>query len=66
MTCKCNFEMPGTCPGPANCPMCQDEEEYGGYDMADPKHPTWAERMADHADYLRDCAKDERAEREIK
>ena len=23
--CQCNFEMPGSCPGPSNCPMCQPE-----------------------------------------
>ncbi len=25
--CQCHFEMPGSCPGPANCPMCQPENE---------------------------------------
>ena len=25
--CKCGGDMPGTCPGPAFCPMEQDEDE---------------------------------------
>lgn len=25
--CRCGGDMPGRCPGPANCPMCQDDEE---------------------------------------
>lgn len=25
--CKCGGDMPGRCPGPRNCPMCDDEEE---------------------------------------
>lgn len=25
--CECGGDMPGRCPGPANCPMCQPEEE---------------------------------------
>lgn len=25
--CQCGGDMPGRCPGPANCPMCQPEEE---------------------------------------
>jgi len=28
--CQCGGDMPGTCPGPENCPMCDpidDEEE---------------------------------------
>lgn len=25
--CQCYGEMPGHCPGPAHCPMCQQEEE---------------------------------------
>jgi hypothetical protein len=34
--CKCRGEMPGSCPGPANCPMCQpsDEEEAVAADLA--------------------------------
>jgi hypothetical protein len=32
-----------------------------GYDLADPKHPTWAERMADRADDDRKRAKGEPA-----
>ena len=25
--CKCAGDMPGYCPGPASCPMCQPDEE---------------------------------------
>lgn len=25
--CQCGGDMPGRCPGPANCPMCQNEDE---------------------------------------
>lgn len=25
--CQCGGDMPGTCPGPANCPMCDDDED---------------------------------------
>jgi hypothetical protein len=25
--CQCGGDMPGRCPGPANCPMCQEDEE---------------------------------------
>jgi len=25
--CQCRGDMPGRCPGPANCPMCQDDDE---------------------------------------
>jgi hypothetical protein len=25
--CQCGGDMPGTCPGPANCPMCDDETD---------------------------------------
>jgi hypothetical protein len=25
--CQCGGDMPGRCPGPANCPMCQTDEE---------------------------------------
>jgi len=25
--CKCSGDMPGSCPGPASCPMCQPDEE---------------------------------------
>ena len=25
--CHCPGDMPGTCPGPASCPMCDDEEQ---------------------------------------
>jgi hypothetical protein len=25
--CRCGNDLPGTCPGPANCPMCQEEDE---------------------------------------
>jgi hypothetical protein len=24
--CQCHGEMPGRCPGPANCPMCDSDE----------------------------------------
>lgn len=34
--CKCHGEMPGSCPGPHNCPMCQpnDEDEAIAADLA--------------------------------
>ncbi len=25
--CQCGGDMPGTCPGPENCPMVADEED---------------------------------------
>jgi len=25
--CRCGGDMPGYCPGPAACPMCDDDEE---------------------------------------
>ena len=25
--CQCHGDMPGRCPGPANCPMCQPQEQ---------------------------------------
>ena len=25
--CKCSGDMPGSCPGPASCPMCQPDED---------------------------------------
>lgn len=24
--CQCDDDMPGRCPGPANCPLCQDDD----------------------------------------
>ncbi len=24
--CRCSGDMPGHCPGPASCPMCQDDD----------------------------------------
>jgi hypothetical protein len=24
--CLCGNDMPGTCPGPSNCPLCQEDE----------------------------------------
>jgi hypothetical protein len=27
--CRCPGDMPGSCPGPAFCPMCQDDSEAG-------------------------------------
>lgn len=32
-------------------------DDGAGYDLSDPKHPTWAERMADAADFNRDLAR---------
>jgi hypothetical protein len=26
--CRCGSDMPGTCPGPANCPMCETDDEF--------------------------------------
>jgi hypothetical protein len=28
--CECGDDMPGRCPGPANCPMCQADDEEDG------------------------------------
>jgi hypothetical protein len=25
--CHCGSDLPGTCPGPANCPMCAEDDE---------------------------------------
>jgi hypothetical protein len=25
--CRCGSDMPGRCPGPENCPMCEEEGE---------------------------------------
>lgn len=25
--CQCGDDMPGSCPGPANCPMCERDDE---------------------------------------
>lgn len=25
--CQCGTDMPGTCPGPENCPMCEDDAQ---------------------------------------
>lgn len=30
--CQCGGDMPGHCPGPANCPMCQPRDEDEGED----------------------------------
>lgn len=30
--CQCHFEMPGSCPGPANCPMCQPEKAFSHWE----------------------------------
>lgn len=27
--CQCGGDMPGHCPGPAACPMCEQEKEEG-------------------------------------
>lgn len=27
--CECGGDMPGRCPGPRNCPMCQPDEGDG-------------------------------------
>jgi hypothetical protein len=42
-----------------------DEDDYDedmGYDRSNPKHPTYSERMADLADYMRERARDEAME----
>ena len=31
--CQCFGEMPGRCPGPANCPMCETDEEMDHDDI---------------------------------
>ena len=33
-------------------------DEGSGYDLNDPKHPTWLERQVEAADFARDQAKD--------
>ena len=25
--CQCSGEMPGHCPGPRNCPMCEQDDD---------------------------------------
>ena len=32
--CKCAGDMPGCCPGPASCPMCQPDESAADADEA--------------------------------
>lgn len=32
--CKCAGDMPGRCPGPASCPMCQPDESAADADEA--------------------------------
>ena len=32
--CKCAGDMPGYCPGPASCPMCQPDESAADADEA--------------------------------
>jgi len=27
--CRCGGDMPGTCPGPSSCPMCETPDEEG-------------------------------------
>ena len=27
--CQCGDDMPGHCPGPENCPMCQEDDDEG-------------------------------------
>ena len=44
----------------------EDFDEDMGYDRSDPKHPTYSERMADMADYLRERARDEAMEAAFK
>lgn len=33
--CKCAGDMPGYCPGPASCPMCQPDEDEEARVQAD-------------------------------
>ena len=33
--CKCVGDMPGHCPGPASCPMCQPDEDEEARVQAD-------------------------------
>ena len=35
-------------------------DDEAGYDLRDPKHPTWADRMADMADIHRKLEKEQR------
>jgi len=44
----------------------EDFDEDMGYDRSDPKHPTYSERMADMADYLREQMRDEAMEASFK
>lgn len=30
LACQCGGGMPGTCPGPANCPMCEPLDDEDG------------------------------------
>ena len=32
--CRCAGDMPGRCPGPASCPMCQPDESAADADEA--------------------------------
>jgi len=32
--CRCGTDMPGRCPGPENCPMCQEDDEQLGNESA--------------------------------
>lgn len=33
--CRCGGDMPGRCPGPANCPLCEEVEEEDDDDAAE-------------------------------
>lgn len=51
--CKCRGDMPGSCPGPHNCPMCQpneDEAEVVATDLATCTNPT-QKRLRELFDY---------------
>lgn len=62
-----SYDPPEPCMcGAEDCRRCRpltwrealyDEDQ--GYDPDDPKHPTWAERQADRADYFRDRDRDD-------
>ena len=51
--CKCSGDMPGYCPGPASCPMCQPDDEEDARVAADLSYnaakPMVYERQAETA-----------------
>ncbi len=52
----------GLAEGPGAHPGANDWDDDAGYDLNDPKHPTWSDRMADKADMYRSQRRDEPGE----